>query len=378
MSLFSRKDLGELILILDVQSSVVRGSLCILKDGALPQVVFTYNASIPWKPHTDSNYLIKVTLRAIEESIDACLRDLHLKRAGGAEIARTVSAVHYALSSPWIVSQAKTVNAKLSKEVAVTRSQIEKIIAAERAKMTAQADIEIIEEKIFDVRLNGYSIREWAGKAATDIEISYAISVAGTRMIDHFRKACARAVKRDRVRFHSSLLLQFIGMQKAAPEHGDFSLIHVHGELTDIAVISAGEAALFGSYPFGVQTIIREAAERTGTSQQAADSLITLYTGKHIDPVHDKIGIEAIDSAKARWADGLESALSSLAAQPPHFILSAWAHDDFFREIIAEKHPGTVVESLSIDVISPHVAFWPKSEKRRHTGLYAIAIDSML
>src|SRR5579872_6693627 len=124
MSLFSSKNPEKLILILDVQSSIVRGSLVLTKDGALPNVIFTYNANIPWKPHTDSSYLIKVTLKAVAETLDACVRSLHLAHASE-HIPKKLTAIHFALSSPWIVSQAKTLTSNFSKESVVTKAYVE-------------------------------------------------------------------------------------------------------------------------------------------------------------------------------------------------------------------------------------------------------------
>lgn len=371
----------KLILILDVQSSVVRGSLALLKKDDPPHVLYTYSTNIPWKPNTNSSYLIKVTLKAVAESSEAALRALHLM--SGANVPKKIAEVHFALSSPWIVSQAKTLSIEFPKEVQVNRARIEKIIDEERAKLspkTGDQQVSVIEQKIFDVRLNGYSVPEWNGMQARQLDVSYTVSVAGTRMLERFIEAAAQAARGRRPFFHSSLLLQHIGLTTVMPERDAYALAHVHGELTDVAVMRKNSCIFFASYPFGVKTLVRKIAATTHTDVQAADSLLTLYTAGHMDQAHAKDSTKIIKDIAMGWSSELKKLFAEQSANcpmPATIVVYAFAHDEFFVQALKEIYPTTHTDLLLIESILPYVSFGERAERRRLTGLYAIAIHSM-
>ena len=384
MSVFSKKDKGDLILVIDVQSSVVRGSLVLIRRSQLPYVVYTYNATIPFNSYTDSNFLIKSTLQAVEETVQATLRHLHIRIAEGDadQIPHSVSAVHYTLCSPWIVSQAKVLSLTSEKNMHITRRFILDLIDQERAKLIPSPTdpLRVIEEKIFDVRLNGYSVVAWEGKMTTDVQVSFTVSIAGENMIQEFIRSCRLAVNHRRVFFHSSLLLQYIGMGLVYPKYEDYALIHIHGELTDFTVVRQNHCTFFGSFPSGVRTLVRKLATAAKLDDQAADSLLTLYIGGHLDAEHGKKSLEIVDQIASDWIVELQKLFieSAVDVQPLKFILSAWAHDEFYLSALRRTYPKISVDTLSIDDILTKVEFAPQAERRRLTGLYAAALKHML
>ena len=199
-------------MILDVQSSVVRGSLVLMTLSAKPIVVFTHNSNIPGKAQFDVNYLIKTTLAAVGETISSAEKYLNILKHEKTlkPLPHKISAIHYALLSPWIVSKAKVMSIDFDKKTKISSQYISGIIEKERSKMLPKSDepIELIEQKIFDVRLNGYSVSEWENRETDRLEVSFAVSMAGVRMIESFVRECRGVVSQSHVHFHSSLLLQ--------------------------------------------------------------------------------------------------------------------------------------------------------------------------
>jgi peptidyl-tRNA hydrolase len=78
----------------------------------------------------------------------------------------------------------------------------------------------------------------------------------------------------------SSLLLQYIGIEKVLEPGQNYCLIHVHGNQTDVSLTKRKSCIFFGSYPFGVKNLIDKLAVETKNGYQAADSLLSLYIGK--------------------------------------------------------------------------------------------------
>lgn len=374
---------GELILIIDVQSSIVRGSVVLFHSTAIPSVLFTHNVEIPYKPHGGSGYLIKTSLQAIEEIVRVVKAKLRAQ-SNCDDIPKHISNVHYVLSSPWVVSQAKTISTKFKEETAISRAYITGIIWEERTKMTANAndDIRIIEEKVFDVRLNGYSVRSWESRHTKELDISFVVSIAGGRMIDRFIESVSGIVHREgRVQFHSSLFLQHLGIQRVVSDSSNYTLIHVHGELTDVALIHANSCSFFGSYPLGIQNVIRTIASNTKTTLDAAESTLNLIEKGDIDSAKAKKEFEVVSGLKSLWINEFKKLLEKNPVQeilPNRIIISARNHEDFFVSCFKSAFPQTSVEPLLLENILPHVKYENQAERLRLTGLYVIAIHSLL
>ena len=370
----------ELFLIIDVQSSIVRGTLVQVRPSALPLVLFTHNVEIPYKTHAHSDYLIKMAMKAVSETLDQAARHVHT-RSALEPIPKKISSIHYVLSSPWIVSQAKTLSLSFTEDTPISRAYIMGMIWEERKKMSASSeDVSVIEEKVFDVRLNGYSVSSWESRRTRLLDVSFVVSVAGTRMIDKFVHACDHLVHKQKVFFHSSLFLQHIGIEKIIPDSSTYALIHIHGELTDIAIIHAQSCTFFGSYPFGIHSIVRTIARETKINDTSADSLLSMATQGQLDVAHATKELSIIDDMNKGWIGEFRKLLktsSALGSLPHHIIISAHSHEDFFLNSFKQAYPESFLELLSIDRILPLVAFDVHADRVRLTGLYVIAIHTL-
>jgi hypothetical protein len=379
--LFSSKEKKDrLELILDIQSSIVRGSLVLFRHGAVPHILWTRNIDIPHRPHGGSAYLIKMAVKAVE---DICLaahtyvRDTH----GRDPLPTRITVVHFVLTSPWIVSQARTVSHEFEKDTRITRALIADIIKSERARLSSgdPEGLTSIEEKIFDVCLNGYSISEWEGNVAKNLEVSFAVTLAGTRMIKRFARVAARAGAHEPARFHSSLLLQYAGITTAMPLRDPYILVHAHGELTDLVVVDKRSCVLFGSHPIGVNTVIRAVAKARNISDSVADSLLSMSENESLSADRNTADIRAIVGAAANWVKGCKGLMELVPdnCHPTQAVISSRQHETFFRKAFSEAYPQLKTKVLDADALVPLTTFDPGIESLRLTILYVLAISNM-
>ncbi len=381
MSFSSKKAEQKLLLVLDIQSSAVRSSLNLCLTGQKPHILFTYNADLLFKAETDSKSLISMTLKAIDDNIEAVKQYMNIRaNSKVSKIPGKITAVHYVLSSPWIVSQAKKLSLSFEKSTKITAEYIRSLIEKERSKLikTPSEPVKIIEEKIFDVRLNGYSVSEWEGKETRKLDISFTVSLAGKGMIEFFTEKCAHFVHNHNIFFHSSLLLQHIAVDRAGQGGECYALVHVHGEITDVSITKNEDCIFFGTLTFGISTFVRKIAAATGNDLKAADSLLELYTGKGLDETHGKGAIATIDTISGEWIAELGKSLSEAGvdmAPPLSIILSAKAYDNCFTKALEKRYPKVKTTVLSLDDLLPIVTFDREVDRRRLTALYAIALN---
>ena len=371
----------SLILILDVQSSRVRGSLVLIKKELRPTIVFSYEAIVTYRPEQGGTQLFTNTLAALDAVINQVLRIVR-SHEQDSPIPRTIDEIHFVLSSPWIMSRAKTVSASFKKEVVLTPARIRDIVSNERVHSANDQTLsgDIIEEKITDVRIDGVSVPHWENSKAKNIEISYAVSVAGTSTIDQLRRACAYIEETTAIFFHSALLLQHAGIQAVTKRRGNYTLVHVHGELTDIVHSEDGICTFFASYPIGVNTVARTLATELNLSVKSTDSSISLYEHGQIDAGHGHTAHTAISKAQHLWVAELEKVLTRADAtyvMNSSLIVSAHAHEIFFIQALKSVPAHGFIEQLDIDEIRTRVSFETNVPISRMIGLYAIAIHSL-
>lgn len=380
--MFFSESKGDLILILDVQSSIVRGTLVIIHEKGLPNIVWTYSIPITYKVHAHSGYLVKMALRNIHEIINEVLKYIHL-RSGHDSIPKKLSEVHFVLSSPWVVSQAKTLELSFKKKISISRDYISNIIADERRKLasTDTKDLKVIEEKVFDVRLNGYSVANWDKQETKELEVSFVLSLAGDRMVQKFTDNCKQIVNYNKIYFHSSLFLQHLGIQKVVNDTSSYALIHIHGELTDVALIHAHSCTFFGSYPFGIRNVVRTLARENKINERTAESILNMSVSGNLDLDHSKKELNIVDNMSKGWISEFKKLIktgTNNSVLPHKIIISANSHEDFFVKSFKNEYPQLELSILAIENIIPFVNYDMHAERLRLTGLYVIAISNII
>ena len=371
MSFSSKK--SSLVLILDAQSSVVRGSLCRLTKHERPHIIFSYETPVEYRKEKGSAHLVHQTIKAIKETVHQALRSIQ---------GETIDTVHYVLSSPWILSQGRTVTVEFPKDTKATTDHVIEIVRKQCDEFITekQASFEIIEEKVFDVRLDGISLEQWHGKKTKKIEVSFAVSVTGSQTLVQLKEACAYATTPERVVFHSALLLQHIAVQQTIPQYKNYTLIHTHGDLTDIVRVHDGTCSFFASYPYGTQTIIRGIANTLKTTPQHAESNLALYEQGSLDASHAHTAHIAIQKAQHTWTAELLKILGdsgSTHTPTEQVLLSAHAHEAFFMHALRSIPEYGTVQRLELDDVRPHIVCEANVRISRMTGLYALAIHSI-
>ena len=352
--LFFRRTDPKLILLIEIQSSLIRGSVLRI-EATGTSVQASQSLEIEYREAAGASY-IKSALAGVSTLVDSLLRAISARTTGSAG---KIGAVHFVLSSPWAISQAKTISVSFDKDTSITQDRIHAILAAERPNTGLNPNMaaEIIEEKVFDVRLNGYSIADWKGKSAKMVEIAYALSVGSAETMKNLRQSVARVADPHHVHFHSSLLLQYMSLRQANVPGDPYVLVHVHGELTDIVAVRHGMCSFFGSFPIGSDSIVRKIAASRRIGTKAAESLVSLYLGKHMDPAEEAKTGTSIRHSMGRWSQELSRIAAAMnGLSPTAVFLISHSHEQLFSEALRAAYPQAAIQELSVDMTTTYAS----------------------
>ena len=236
---------------------------------------------------------------------------------------------------------------------------VDRLIADERSKLREKSsDMTLVEEKVFDVRLNGYSVSKWDGAVAQTVEVSLAASFASTQFMKELEKTCTHFVGRNQISFHSSLLLHHIDIRDSLPDRPTYILIHPHGELTDVAGVDRGACVFFGSYPVGINTVKQRIMSQTNLDSAAVESAIDLHSRAELDPSHGRELSSSLDQTGRGWVNafralGLETTMGNTDSVR-HIIVTRKPYDVFLTKNLLKMIPRASIESRAISTTELH------------------------
>lgn len=376
-SFFSHKEKENLSLIFDIQSGLVRGALVINKGNEPTRIVSVVTKPIEHKPEATSAYLTKEMLKGLSEISERLAQGMK----GSPE------SIHCVLASPWVFSQSKTLTLDFEKDTEITFKMVQNLVEEERRKLEetskiSNSDLIFIEQKIFEIKLNGYKVNSYDGKKARSLEISFAATLSSKKLLERINTALIKAMHgRTRPQYHSALLLNFLAMRSLVPERDNFVGVHIHSEMTDVIVVKNGLSAHLASFPFGTETLIRKMVTATKGSLETVESTLNLLEEGRLETSEENKINKIITPILNSWYEEYMKSVdheNDGAFLPKTVYLSAHQNVELFKKAIHENNAGALNVSFETTSADMHVTFDKQSEYSQLMGMYALAVRSMV
>lgn len=349
-SFFSNKKEGIKTIVLDIQSGLVRGALLVknVNESGTEEIhiASVVTKAISEKTHViNAEHLAKKTYKLISDVVDHLVRD-----AGGKQIAN----ISYILSSPWIISKLKTIKIDYDKETEITSKTIADLVKEEAKNYPEKVDAKPLEQRIFEIRLNGYPTVSFEGKKARKLEVSISTSFGSSSFLDKVRAVVDRHAHIKNHSVHSALLMQYTALREILKNRSEFVYIHVHRELTDLIIVKDGLCKHIASFPFGTSMLIRKVSSVTKETVEASDSILSLLQGgKLSDEQHENIN-RIITPVINEWGDQCVKSFEGvfdMNTVPRQLYLSVHSHFEIFKKSLMLKG-GYNFEVVSCDTLN--------------------------
>ena len=382
--LFSR-DTKKLTLLLEVQSGLVRAALVGHTPQNPPKILYVTTHKIPTTFDSGSTRMVKMVLKAVHDVSEAILREAlpHAEAKGYSK--KSLKKVEYIFSSPWLISESKMVKISYPIETQISKEVVVKIVEDEcnlLAKKYELADAENIEQKIFEVKLNGYPVTRFDGRKAKELEVSFATSVSSKKFLHRLRSEVNKVLHIAQGEYHSALLLQYNALRSLTKHKNEYIYAHIHDELTDIIMVKNGLCTQTSSLPFGAQTLMRKVALSLKEPLATTESTLSLLASNTLDPIIAQNINKSLSQVIQEWKLDFFTALTStlpLTLVPRTIYLSAHTHFEIFRDIIVMENQFNF-EIVSYDDMpeKPRLEFDRESEHSRMIEMYAFSFETMV
>jgi hypothetical protein len=303
------------------------------------------------------------------------------------------------LSSAWHVSETRMIDFKKNTPFVFTAKLAEDLVQKEiklfeEKNMSKSAGVEagerIIELKNIKTALNGYETLEPLEQKAKELEMIIFISMSEEKVLKKIESVIAKYFHSAKIKFSSFALSSFTVVRDMHAREGNFLLLDIGGEITNISMVKKNIHRQSISFPLGYNFMIREVSSGLGTTLHEADSLISLFRDGHAEEsVAEKLG-GVIDKLKIKWLKEFQESLANLSndISIPSVIYMTIDKDfaDFFMETIKSEqfNQYTLTESkfevvfLDAQMFYGNVAFKEPVVREPSLIIDSIYIDRLI
>lgn len=393
MSLF-KKSQKETVLILDIGNGSVGAALAELSKVEKPKIFFSHREPVYIQAENNSERIIASMLKLLDEVLAITSKQSRV----------SIAHVCCILSSPWYMSQTKTIKIEKQKPFVVTKHFVENVVKnEENIFRTALLNgsyghlfpgpVRVIEHHSIETRLNGYGVDIAFGKKAHSLELSLFTSVVAEEIIKDIEQAITKHFHSHSFSFYSFSLVSFSTIRDMYPHDQDFMFLDITGEVTDVSITRKNVLLETISFPLGRASLLRRLSKTLTVSPQVALSYVRLYAeGVLSGEASEKI-MKALSNFEREWCDSFHKSILELSrdiAVPKKIFFTADRDTArFFSRMMAKEKctefPGGDSEQddvfdiayLDSEKLAPFVDRTSRTEKDEFLALESVFLNKL-
>lgn len=338
MSIFGgSKEKRELVLVFNIGSSSVGGSLFYTQKTGVPKIVFSVVESLPLEENITSEKLFTLTT----ETLLLVSKKIFSSKIGAP------SKIFCVLSSPWYLSQTRIITLNKNTPFVFTNKLADSLLEKE-IKIFQEENIKkypgmgnairAIELKNVRTSLNGYETSEPIDKKAKEVEMTVFISMCEERVLKKIEDVVASCFHFNNIKFSSLAASLYAVVKDKYAKKDNFLLVDVGGEVTDISMIKRNTLKESISFPLGSSFLIRGVALGLKCPLDEARSMISLFRDGHAEKNIEKKISSILTQLKKEWLQKFQESLADLShdISIPSTIFIATDKDfsEMFSEVI--------------------------------------------
>lgn len=310
-SFFTRLKQDEsLALLVDIGSASVGAALARLEPGKAPHILSTAREDIPFQETLSSARFLSGMLHALERA----LKKLQTQNKGYGVPSHTFCT----FSSPWLMLKNRKLRISRTGSFQVTEKNLNafldediELLKGELKGTLPPTDIEIIEKKIIEIKLNGYEIKNPYGQMTHQVEALAIVSLSSKRVIAGVERIIGRYFHAPSVSFGSFPVAAFSTIRDMFPMEKNFLLVDITGETTDISLVVDDLLGGTTSFSRGKNFFVREISAGEHTLHAEAVTLLGMFLRDALEgKKRDNIG-SIVAQSKDKWVSHFEKSLAS-------------------------------------------------------------------
>ena len=304
---FNKTKKNKVGIVIDFAGSSIGGLLFETKEGEKMRILISFRKPVNFLFETDFN----ASLRCTGESLRFVTKELKKFYPGKIDFVVCV------FSSPWFISQTKTVTVTTEKPFEVKNEFFNNLIEEEEKKLSKDKKInsQFIEHEVMKAVLNGYGVQNPIGKIANSVKSSIYVSAGVKKAMEKVKEEVEKSFNHAVLSFATFPLVAFKVLSDIINEKEGFLIIDIGGDVTEICIVRNGALEQAVSFSIGYNLLLKKISSRTNTFFGESVSILKAYLREHLAiDGQDKTTLAVNDSVK-EWSDGLRKSLSEISKE---------------------------------------------------------------
>jgi cell division ATPase FtsA len=268
MSLFSLKKSTERTgVIIDIGSGSVLVAVVVSdRTKEKPLVVWSHREQAPLRNIDSVDQAAKSVMTSL---INALLKFDGEGRKALYEFNKktVIDEVQCAICAPWSYTVSKRISYTQEEPFSVTKSLITELVGTALEQTNAELHeheavnelgLTIITRCTTDILVNGYRVKELPDSKASELSLSHISVVAQQYLVDHLEDLRHKIFSNRPLRKLSYMLAMYSVAEESFDDSGDFCLVDVTYEATEIGVVRDGVLTYSTHTPYGSFSLARD------------------------------------------------------------------------------------------------------------------------
>jgi len=357
--LFGKKNTKEkLIAIFDIGSDSVGGAIARIssENNAVPHIIKSVRSEILFHEEADLDILLKNMLVALNSTATI----LHDAKMGAFE------EIFCVLASPWYISENRLVKMNKGHSFVFTDKIADELLQKEILNLSESyknkypednSSLELVEQHIMAVSLNGYNVTNPVGMRSRSIEMNIVISLSSKVCLDNIRTILSKLYHHTPVSFSSFMVDSYLAVRDRYVGSDSYLLLDVGGEITEVGIVSKGILMSSLSFPFGKKTFYRYICTKLNIDLRDAKELLNLFISGTLSDKRKENVLPLFNSIEKSWGEAFRQCVNTLPhslALPSTIFLTA---DDDIRQwfsdtINKEEYAPSLITKYKSEVIT--------------------------
>ncbi len=364
----------------EIDAGGVGGAIFTLARDGRPKILFTERKSSGLEKKFDTDHLLSSMKRGLEQVAASLLGKL----PGKAE------KIYCLLSSPFLASQNLSLRLEYREPVLITKELLNFLVQKEIEDFESQhlagdgdtqkTAHDMVEKKIQMVKLNGYASSEPFGKKAKRLEAHTFVSIMPSLLRAEISEFLGPRFQFDgqKIEFHSFLFCLF-NLVRDIIQKDNFILTRLGEEVTDLGLVKESVLLDVISYPYGVNTLLRQAAQALGTLPEEIAAHLGRAGQEGMDSNAKLKVAKEVDAAVAHWQGLFQSSAQGFLEEsflPNQCLLSGSQEASRHIQNSLEKQ-GYRVKAFS-DILRVPLEVYERGVKEDHNLSQAVIFVSKI
>jgi cell division ATPase FtsA len=270
-SLFQKPD-EEIAVVFDIGSGSIGAALVRFSAHGIPTTLFSHREPLTFQHSVTSRRLLSSMTKLLKNVAD------HVQKEGLSHLHRSllgtprIQHVFCIFTSPWYVSQTKTMTISKEKPFLITKNSVQDILSKQEDELLKElgegkyerqfgSNLKVLERKVIHTSLNGYEVGDPVGKRGREFEVTFFVSFISKDVSDAVEAVLRKAFHFKEFECYSSALSLTTAIRDVFPNDQSFLIADITGEVTDISFISKGVLLETSSFPLGRSMLIRSVVD---------------------------------------------------------------------------------------------------------------------